>query len=153
MDENLLVVIVLLGLFLIVFVPLIWMLIVYPSYKCRKYAKKYPQYFDYMEKRNNLYDESFTFYDKNINPIKRKIDKFEESKIYYTSQKLVEEQKKVKEYKIELEALGKQYSGMKEEIKECCRQMEEIRNNDAKFKKFEKFMIENYMWKRYDDYK
>ena len=113
-------------------------------FKQKKYEKLHPIYFENLEKRNTLILKSCDFYNKNILPLKNKIKSFQEDKIYCTTEKLVEKENELEEFKKELEVLEQEYLKLENEIDTYYSLMKQEIESDKKFKNF---MVKNNFWR------
>lgn len=127
----------------IILLAAIWGLVIYFIQK--RYEKLHPVYFENLEKHSEAISKSCDFYNKNILPLKNKIKSFQEDKIYCTTEKLVEKENELEEFKKELEVLEQEYSKLKNEIDTYYSIMKQEIESDKKFKNF---MVKNDFWRK-----
>ena len=120
----------------------IWGFILY--FKQKRYEKLHPIYFENLEKHNKLMSKSCDFWNKNILPLKNKIKSFEDNKLYYTKERLIQEENNLENLKKELETLEQEYKKMEDEINNYYLLMKQEIDSDAKFKNF---MVKNDFWR------
>lgn len=112
--------------------------------KLKKYEKLHPAFFNNLEKHNKLMSKSCDFWNKKILPLKNKIKSFEDNKLYYTKERLIQEENNLENLKKELEPLEQEYQKMEDEINNYYLLMKQEIDSDIKFKNF---MVKNDFWR------
>ena len=126
----------------VILATVIWGFVLY--FKQKRYEKLHPIYFENLEKHNKLMSKSCEFWNKNILPLKNKIKSFEDNKLYYTKERLIQEENNLENLKKELEALEQEHSKLENEIDTYYLLMKQEIDSDIKFKNF---MVKNDFWR------